>query len=468
MRANARCGCASRSAISAGSSANHHSLAVYEWYNANRELADRHVHEAITALDGDELGLGDAELVHLGHALAMEAFLAIHSSDVDLATRSVARARELAVRTGDRMLSVRAGLIEHISCLVAGDDDAREQMLAILASAHENFDEVYSSGYSNLTYLDVEHRRLGEAADLLAISVPLTVERDLPICRVWQLGSRGRLELLAGDWDASLQDASTVLEEPSAPLARAWPHLVRGLVELRRAGGGADDLDAAWALVVRYGEMIRLLPMCAALAERAWLTGREDERIAIGRELLHPEVRAGLEWARGDLAIWMHRLDPATEVPHVESLAEPFQLQLSGRHLEAADCWASLSTPYEQAMALVDAGDPTSVRSGLDLLDRLGADAVAAKVRLELRNRGIAAVPARRRRSTLDNAAGLTVREIEVLRLLESGLTNAELADRLYISAKTVDHHVSAIIAKLHVQNRREAVRVGRQLNLVD
>jgi DNA-binding CsgD family transcriptional regulator len=76
-------------------------------------------------------------------------------------------------------------------------------------------------------------------------------------------------------------------------------------------------------------------------------------------------------------------------------------------------------------------------------------------------------VPARRCRSTLDNAAGLTAREMEMLRLLEAGHTNAEVARHLYISPKTVDH-VSAIIAKLHVRNRREAVRVGRELKLVD
>lgn len=70
--------------------------------------------------------------------------------------------------------------------------------------------------------------------------------------------------------------------------------------------------------------------------------------------------------------------------------------------------------------------------------------------------------------STAPIATPLTAREIEVLRLLESGLTNAEMAERLYISHKTVDHHVSAIISKLHVRNRREAVRVGRELKLVD
>ena len=66
------------------------------------------------------------------------------------------------------------------------------------------------------------------------------------------------------------------------------------------------------------------------------------------------------------------------------------------------------------------------------------------------------------------NAAGLTARQIEVLALLRDGLTNAELGRRLYISAKTADHHVSAILAKLGVNTRRDAVRTARKLNLID
>ena len=105
--------------------------------------------------------------------------------------------------------------------------------------------------------------------------------------------------------------------------------------------------------------------------------------------------------------------------------------------------------------------------SSLALLDGLGADAVAAKVRFDLRARGIAGVPSARRASTRANAAGLTVRQVEVLRLLEQGLTNAELAERLYISPKTADHHVSAILSKLHAESRREAVRNGHALGLL-
>jgi DNA-binding NarL/FixJ family response regulator len=62
---------------------------------------------------------------------------------------------------------------------------------------------------------------------------------------------------------------------------------------------------------------------------------------------------------------------------------------------------------------------------------------------------------------------GLTTRQAEVLRLLDGGLTNAELAERLYLSVKTVDHHVSAILTKLDITNRRNVVRRARELGLL-
>ena len=104
--------------------------------------------------------------------------------------------------------------------------------------------------------------------DLLDLSLPLTVERDLPVCRVWQLGSRARLHMLTGDWDDALADAGQVLDERGAQLARPWPLLVRGLVALRRCAGGADDIDEAWRLARRYGEPLRTYPSAAAIAER--------------------------------------------------------------------------------------------------------------------------------------------------------------------------------------------------------
>jgi DNA-binding NarL/FixJ family response regulator len=117
-------------------------------------------------------------------------------------------------------------------------------------------------------------------------------------------------------------------------------------------------------------------------------------------------------------------------------------------------------------MASIDAGGDEDTRHGLDLLDRLGADEVAAKVRQDLRRRGATAVPARRRETTRANPAGLTNRQVDILRLLVDRSTNAEIAQKLFLSPKTVDHHVSALLSKLQVSSRHDAVERARSLGV--
>lgn len=450
-----------------GVSANHHALAVYEWYSGNRAAADRHAADAVTALEAVASESDSPEMVQLGHALAMQAFLAVQASHIDDAQRTLARARAIVTATGDADLSVRVELIGHYCAILHGDNDARHRLLSILASAPRHIDETFSSGYTNLTYFDVEQRRLGPAGDLLGESIPLMVEHDLPICRMVQLGSRSRRGLLVGDWDAALADADVVLNSPSAPLARVWPLLIRGIVTLRRTGADTGDIDEAWELACRFGEMIRMLPAACALAERTWLTGVRDSRLERSRSLLETAPVTGLEWARGELAAWSHRLGAHPPGPSVAGVAEPYALLLEGRFDAAVAAFECLSTPYDAALALVDEGVAASTRRALDVFDRLGADAVAAKVRSDLRAAGAAAVPGPRRATTLGNPAGLTNRQVDVLRLLADGLTNAELADRLFLSVKTVDHHVSAILTKLDVTKRRDAVRRARETGIL-
>jgi DNA-binding NarL/FixJ family response regulator len=269
---------------------------------------------------------------------------------------------------------------------------------------------------------------------------------------------------MVGEWDDATADADRVLDTPSAPLARTWPSLIRALVALRRHGAGSDALNDAWELASRFAEPIRMLPVAAAIVEMSWTTGLSDDRIPECRDLLTRGPVAGLEWSRGELAVWLRRIGEAVDTAGV---AEPYRLVLDGSYAEAADEFHRLSMPYDAALALLDSGDPALAARALDILDRLGADAVAARVRRDLRARGQSVVPARRRSATLANPAGLTARQVEVLRLLDDGMTNTELADRLFLSVKTVDHHVSAILAKLEVSKRRDAVRRARELGIL-
>jgi len=448
--------------VAAATSANHHAMSIYEWYNANRSGAELQVAQAISAFDATEPAAPE-QLAALGHGLAMQAFLAMQASDLATAESLVRRAATIAATAGEAALNVRVAIIEGICSVMSGSASGREDILAILASAPRHLDEIYSSGYSNLSYLDVEERRFEAAAELLDVSIRLSVERDLPVCRVWQMGSRARLHLMRGDWSDASVDAEHVLGQRCAPLARLWPSVVRGLVALRRDADDAGDIDEAWRLALRYREPLRLFPAATAVAERCWLTGDPSGLEECRRLLEGPEL-TGLHWARGDLAIWLRRNGVEAAVHDV---AEPHQLYLGGDRLAAADAFAGLGLLYDAALALTETGDEAAVRRGLDMLDGLGALSVADKVRLDLRSAGMAGVPSRRRQTSLANRVGLTGRQMEVLALMGEGLTNAEMASALYLSIKTVGHHVSAILTKLDAANRKEAVTRARSLGIL-
>ena len=111
--------------------------------------------------------------------------------------------------------------------------------------------------------------------------------------------------------------------------------------------------------------------------------------------------------------------------------------------------------PYEAALSLAGSSDAADVQRAHEELTRLGATAVAHKVALRLRELG-SPVPRGPRPTTRANPRGLTEREWEIAGLLALGLSNAEIADRLVVSPRTVGHHVSAVLGKLAVRRRAE------------
>jgi DNA-binding NarL/FixJ family response regulator len=143
--------------------------------------------------------------------------------------------------------------------------------------------------------------------------------------------------------------------------------------------------------------------------------------------------------------------------PQLTALPLPFQCALDGDWARAAAAWDALDCPYEAAFALLD-GDETALREALTTFERLGARAAAAIVIQRLRQLGARAIPRGPRPTTRANPANLTAREVDVLALMMEGRRNAEIADRLFLSPKTIEHHVSAILAKLGATSRAEAI----------
>jgi DNA-binding CsgD family transcriptional regulator len=107
---------------------------------------------------------------------------------------------------------------------------------------------------------------------------------------------------------------------------------------------------------------------------------------------------------------------------------------------------------------------PSRLRTALETFDRAGMETDAARARQMLRELGAPVPRARRRGAALADPlrrAGVTSREAEVLALVAQGLSNRRIAQELYLSPRTVQSHVSSLLAKLGVENRAGLVAAG-------
>ena len=153
------------------------------------------------------------------------------------------------------------------------------------------------------------------------------------------------------------------------------------------------------------------------------------------------------------------------ELPLARALLGDLRV-IDGDWRAAAAAWGQVGAPYERALELLESGEATPVLEALAEFTALGAGPAAALAGRRLRELGVHQVPRGPQPTTRANPAGLTARQVEILELLGHGMTNAEIAARLVLSVRTVDHHVSAILQKLDIPNRREATAAARRLGL--
>jgi DNA-binding CsgD family transcriptional regulator len=369
------------------------------------------------------------------------------------------RAMELAERLDDTELRVYAltniGVVEFL----AGDPEGERKLERALDLARRAaLEEHAGRAFLSLVLWPARHRSYAIADRYAEAGLDYCRDRGLDTWQLYLLACRARIELDRGRWADASDSASIVLRDPrSAPAPRGWALSVLGLTRARRGDPQAlPPLDEALAIARPTNELQRIAPVAAARAEAAWLRGDHD---AVARETddaLALALTRRAPWVIGELGYWRARAG-ISDGSAIADAARPYALAIAGDWEAAADAWTELGCPYEAALALAECGDRDAVRRGLAELRRLGAQPAAAIVARTLRERGVRGVSRGPRRQTRANPYGLTARELEVLALLSTGLRNAEIADRLVVAKKTVDHHVSAVLRKLNVASRAEA-----------
>jgi DNA-binding CsgD family transcriptional regulator/tetratricopeptide (TPR) repeat protein len=268
-----------------------------------------------------------------------------------------------------------------------------------------------------------------------------------------------------GQWDEVISITDRVFATRPGPVALMVSQVTSGLVLARRGRPGAFELlSAAAGTADGIGEAGWIALTRRACAEDRWLAG-DDE----GARQEIDRVRAVLTSSETDedapTAVWERRLFGASRAEF--PAAEPWATWLSGAVTDAVSRWDALGCPYYAALALYDSDSDEHLRDAISRFDALGAEAAARRGRQKMRDLGHRAVPTGARPSTRKHPLGLTRRENEVLLLLSEGLTNDEIAVKLVVSPRTVDHHVSALLGKVGVPSRGAAVAQARRLGLV-
>jgi DNA-binding CsgD family transcriptional regulator len=344
--------------------------------------------------------------------------------------------------------------LNNLGCLAFTESKPNGEELLLeslrISIEHGLFEAAHRARFNlfvNLSEAREPLRALRYLNDLADYTSSVQLER----CNLDCAQSETQLEI--GAWDeaerwaqAALAYARTQVDDKSSGMNT----LAR--LRIRRGEDGADELLAdAERAVAGYGSISHTKPMLMTRAEAAWLHGGLEEFTAPLRAALDWAVSANDAWSAGEIGRWLWLAGDIAELPPVA--AAPYRLVVAGRNAEAAAEFDARSLPYEAALALAMSRDPAHLREAHDRLMALGATAVANKVAESLRAAG-APVPRGPRALTRANPAELTERQLEIARLAARGMTNREIAETLFLTEKTVGHHVSAVLAKLDVRRR--------------
>jgi ATP/maltotriose-dependent transcriptional regulator MalT len=430
-------------------------LSRFHWYAGNGPEARKAGEQAVSLL----LPLGAT--VELARAYSGLSQLAMLAGSVAETETWGARALALADQLDDPAVKAHA-LVNLGSIRMQHDPDATAELVKAFELAdqvgdrHEAARALLNIGYSAMAFIrpDVAWHYIRRAIDYAEdhqVDTLLLYARHISAWLHLEEGAWAEAERIVGrspDTGPNVTQlvARTVLTELAIRRGDAdAPERLAGLVEQAEL---TDELE-------------RIGPALQMETEWALTTGARvaPERFEVAARLLTTADGAG--WAGSSVAAWGA---VAGVVVEFEGMApKPHQAMIEGDWARAAEAFGDVGWEYSRALMLSLLDMTEALSEAIVVARRLRARPLEERVSRRMRELGVI-VPRRRQKATLANPANLTQRQTEVLALLADGLTNAEIAEKLYVSTRTAEHHVEAIFTKLGVSSRREAARLYPEL----
>ena len=438
-------------------------LATLLWAQARIGEAEHEAEAAVALLEhlpaGPELAMAYGTLARLRGP----------TSNDDEAIRLGEKAIALAEKTGTTETYIDALMTVGEARLAHGAVELGQQQveLSMRLSTDVGLDALTARAYISLGHGFAECDRLRIATQHFERGIQYCAERDLDLPLLHMTALLAECQASLGSWDDALTLSRSVLKATDvAPASRFVALLVASLVLTRKGEPGAGPLlEEAFTLATASGSIHFLGPLHAVRAEANFLSGDIAESMAEARAAYALAVARGHPRYTGELAYWRWKGGEIVEPP--SDILTPFALQIAGDWQGAARAWDDLGYPYEAARALAEGSDETALRAALATFERLGAKPAAAHARGRLREAGVRGIPRGPRPSTRANAAGLTPREVDVVALLARGYSNQQIADGLFLSSRTVENHIAAILAKLGARTRAEAAARAAHLAII-
>ena len=433
------------------------------WFDGNRKKAESFGVQAIEVLDKQPTSKAKAM------AYSNMSQLKMLSDEIEECIAWGEKASAIARELNDEetlshaLNSMGSALMTIQSSKSKGIELLKQSMeIALRNSYHEHVARAYTSLGSNSVTLkdyDFARKKLDEGINYCE-------ERDIDSWKLYMLAWKARLNLETGNWKEAYSIADDLLKnENQSPVIKIGVLLVVATIKMRK--GDPDALPLLLEAKIRAFETMelqRIIPALSALLEYEWITGETCIETEDLDRTVNMIVQIEKISKKNKFYYWLRKA--RRQYLPIKERYEGYEGTSSSIVSKEAAAWEKLGCQYEQALTLFEGSDDDK-RKAISIIHQLGATAVYEKMKFEMRGSGIKSIPRGIRKTTQSNPALLTDRELDVLHLLNEGMQNKEIAAKLFISAKTVDHHISAILYKLEVKSRTKAVQEAIRLEII-